>query len=121
MKVERLKLYAIAIFAFKPDPEHTVTQRTDGSFTITSQNRQGEDATFESTPGLGVSYDTAVSEEEVRESAMLEAKRMYPEGDGYMLHFVNVVEVSPAAIMDAAASLHEEMQPATEEKPEREM
>jgi hypothetical protein len=104
--MEKLKLYAIAIFAFKPDPEHTVSKRSDGSFTTSYQTRQGDEvSSFESTPGIGVSYDMAESEEAAKEAGVIKGKEMFPESEGYILHVANAVEINQEAIFDAVAAI----------------
>lgn len=108
------KLYAVAIFALKPDPEHTVMQNPDGSFKTSFQSMPG-DVEYNMTPGVGVSYNFAASLEEAKEAGLVEAERMYPESEGYLLHYANAVEISAEAIMGAAASLHDDFQPAPDE------
>jgi hypothetical protein len=119
--MEKEKLYAVAIFALKPDPEQTVIQKPDGRIITSNSTRAGSaGGTYETTPGVGVTALLAASLELAVEAGLREAHAMFPESEGWQLHFANAVEIDHSAILDAANSITKDYQPKPDE-PEREM
>ncbi len=54
------------------------------------------------------------------EGALIQAKRLYPEDDGWVLHAAYALEIDAEAILIAAGRIEADMQPANDET-EREM
>lgn len=104
--VDTRKLYTVAIFAMKPDPEHRVERVSENGISTHYAARQSEtdihyDTTFSCVSGI----ERATSIEEAREAAMVKAREIYPDSESWTLHSVHVSEIDPLLILEMAASI----------------
>lgn len=118
----REKLYAVAIFAYKPDPEHQVTKNRANNITTSFQTHSDQrEATFNVTCDIRAGIERATSEEIAQEAALRQAQRIWPEADGWTLHDAHVLEIEADVILSAAAAIETEMRDSLDEIEEREM
>lgn len=105
MEMEKEKLFAIAIFAVKPDPEHTVSVREDG-FAIHWQDNYAFTENYFNMPiAYEPDYELAVSKEAAEEVGLRHAKELYPESEGWTAHQARAEEINGGDILEAAAYL----------------
>jgi hypothetical protein len=117
----REKLYAVAIFAYKPDPEHQVTSNQANRIQTRFPTRNNEtEANYDVVFGIRAGVERAASEEIAREAALRQAQRIWPESEGWTLHNANALEIESNVILTAAAAIESE-RPSLNEAEEREM
>jgi hypothetical protein len=115
----REKLYAIAISAMRPDPEHTVTRLDDNEVLTEYQSNVGT-TSYRTEFSCAAAVERAVSEEIAKEAAMIQGKQIFPKADRWTMHAVDVVEIDSSVILEAVASIETALRPSFDE-PEREM
>jgi hypothetical protein len=102
------KLYTTAILAIKPDPKQTVEQTGQGfRFSMTTPNEGTSEVNYDINITLIAGAGMHTSEDEAKEYAISEAKRLCPASEGWALHFATVAEVERGIIEDASLSLVE--------------
>lgn len=110
------KLYAVAIIALKPDPDHENITTPGGGICTRFTGDGVHNTHVEFLPGV----EHAQSLDEAMGNALTVCKEKWPESDGYILHRAYATEIDDLMILEAAISIHAEMQPQANEL-EREM
>lgn len=105
------KLYAVAIFCLKPDPEHEVEQAPNGGIKTRYVSRGGEEVNYYTNFAGEAGVERALSEEMACEAAVRQAKEIYPESEGWTLHRAHAVEIEPGLILEAASVIAAEFEP----------
>ena len=99
--MEDKRLYAVACFAFKPDPAQEV-MRSDKNGLSTMAVCDGTNSRCDMTADFCSGYDFG-EKEEVEKVALQWAKdTRWPESEGWKLHRVQLAEIPIAEILRAA-------------------
>jgi hypothetical protein len=105
-----MKLYAITLFAMKPDPEHTVERTTQGSIRTQHPTRD-ESGEYNTSYTVQADFGMFESKDAAIEWGVNEACRLWPEAEGWTLHNAGAAEIDSALILEAATAIIAEMQP----------
>ncbi len=111
------KLFSVAIFAMKIDPEATKT----GESSFRLHARDGEDANLSFPVSIAPGFDLAISQEEAEEGGLRQAKEMWPESEGWMNHAAYAVEIEHYAILESAAAIESDLRETLEQNSDKEL
>jgi hypothetical protein len=97
-------LYSIAIFAIKPDPALNMDLSVD-SLVIREESEGNEDTVvrnFHHVSSVVAGSDNAFDEKDAQELGMAEAKRIFPESQGWRGHSVTMSAIPDDIVLVAA-------------------
>lgn len=111
-----MKLYALALFAFKPDVEMDAAQEHDYLKLSVPQRTDGTRSPFNVHVFLLASVWMAGSVDEAREEGMRQIIERCPAADGWMGHRATTAEMSRTALEEALRALPASDEETTEDE-----
>jgi hypothetical protein len=100
------KLFIMALYAVKPDPEcMEVIEKENGRFGYKLQSN--DDVYLTHSVAIAPYTDLATSEEEAKQYGLEYALKMWPRKDGWVMHFVGVMMIEKAEMMEMLALVPE--------------
>ena len=97
------KLFAVAVSAFKPDPEHEIAELPGGGVSTRAPCscwRGG--AVYNNSYAFGPTYRRAETKEQAEAEVLEGYKQTCPPAEGWTLHRAEAVEIDEGLIMELA-------------------